>query len=355
MSPTFENLKPSQIAIPAGELIAVSGANGFMGSHVCDQLLHLGYRVRGIVRNKERGAWLVNYFEEKYGPEMFELAQVPDMTVPRSCDDAVSGAYGVVHVAADTSLELNPDVVIPRIIATAMEVARSAANSHTCRRFVYTSSSSAVTDPEPGTTRTLTQDTFNDQVMAHAYSKNLPGGVVGGHTVYAAGKTKAEQELWRWYGETSPEFALNVVIPSPCFGQSLCPAQQGYSAANRVLKMLWDGDDSDDVANAFTAQWFCEVKNVSTLHVGALLLSDVKSERLFAYATRFTINDILSIFRNTSPGKKFRNDVADTKPDRTEVPNKRSGEVLRLINVPRWTTLKECLEGLVKQWSGMSD
>ncbi|KAI8649267.1 Aldehyde reductase II [Fusarium keratoplasticum] len=288
MSPTLENLKPSQIAIPAGELIAVSGANGFMGSHICDQLLHLGYRVRGIVRNKERGAWLVNYFEEKYGPEVFELAQVPDMTVPRSCDDAVS-------------------------------------------------------------------DTFNDQVMALAYSKNLPGGVVGGHTVYAAGKTKAEQELWRWYGETSPEFALNVVIPSPCFGQSLCPAQQGYSAANRVLKMLWDGDDSDDVANAFTAQWFCEVKNVSTLHVGALLLSDVKSERLFAYAARFTINDILSIFRNTSPGKKFRNDVADTKPDRTEVPNKRSGEVLRLISVPRWATLKECLEGLVKQWSGMSD
>lgn len=91
MSPTLENLKPSQIAIPAGELIAVSGANGFMGSHICDQLLHLGYRVRGIVRNKERGAWLVNYFEEKYGPEVFELAQVPDMTVPRSCDDAVSG------------------------------------------------------------------------------------------------------------------------------------------------------------------------------------------------------------------------------------------------------------------------
>lgn len=94
---------------------------------------------------------------------------------------------------------------------------------------------------------------------------------------------------------------------------------------------------------------------MSTLHVGALLLSDVKSERLFAYAARFTINDILSIFRNTSPGKKFRNDVADTKPDRTEVPNKRSGEVLRLISVPRWATLKECLEGLVKQWSGMSD
>lgn len=163
-----------------------------------------------------------------------------------------------------------------------MEVARSAANSHTCRRFVYTSSSSAVTDPEPGTTRTLTQDTFNDQVMALAYSKNLPGGVVGGHTVYAAGKTKAEQELWRWYGETSPEFALNVgqymlcwsiypdvidstllVIPSPCFGQSLCPAQQGYSAANRVLKMLWDGDDSDDVANAFTARKFISDGTVS--------------------------------------------------------------------------------------------
>ncbi|KAF4464318.1 aldehyde reductase II [Fusarium albosuccineum] len=350
----MEHIPTSQVAIPIGELIAVSGANGSMGSHICNQLLSLGYPVRGIVRSKERSAWLVNYLTNNYRAGLFELAEVPDMTIPGACDEAIAGAAGVIHVAADTSLELDPEVVVPRIIATTMGIAESAAKSLTCKRFVYTSSSSAVSEPEPGVRRTLTPATFNDEVIRLAYSKGLPGGIVGGHTVYAAGKTRAEQELWNWYHETSPQMVLNVVIPSPCFGAVLSPEKQGYSAANRVLKMLWDGDSSDDVANALIAQWFCDVKDVSTLHVGALLLDQVKSERLFAYAARCTINDILGIFRNLSPGKTFRGNVVDVKPDLTDVPNKTSSEVLEVLGLARWTTLQECLALLVKQWSELA-
>ncbi|KAJ3543965.1 hypothetical protein NM208_g3303 [Fusarium decemcellulare] len=372
---TMEHIPTSQVAIPIGELIAVSGANGSMGSHICNQLLSLGYLVRGIVRSKERSAWLVNYFRNKYRAGLFELTEVPDMTIPGACDEALAGAAGVIHVAADTSLELDPDVVVPRIIATTMGIAKSAAKSLTCKRFVYTSSSSAVSEPEPGVPRTLTPATFNEEVITLAYSKDLPGGIVGGHMVYAAGKTKAEQELWNWHHETSPQMVLNVVIPSPCFGSVLSPEKQGYSAANRVLKMLWDGDSSDDVANALIArnftrpsgqprclfgtntekEWFCDVKDVSTLHVGALLLDQVKSERLFAYAARYTINDILAIFRDLSAGKTFRDDVADAKSDLTDVPNKTSSEVLGLFGLSRWTTLEECLALLVKQWRELSE
>ncbi|KAF5008657.1 hypothetical protein FDECE_5069 [Fusarium decemcellulare] len=354
----MEHIPASQLAIPVGELIAVSGANGSMGSHICNQLLGLGYPVRGIVRSKERSAWLVNYLTNKYIAGLFELAEVPDMTIPGACDEAIAGAAGVIHVAADTSLELDPDIVVPRIIATTMGIAKSAAKSHACKRFVYTSSSSAVSEPEPGVPRTLTPATFNEEVITLAYSKDLPGGIVGGHTVYAAGKTKAEQELWNWYHETSPQMVLNVgtiaVIPSPCFGAVLNPEKQGYSAANRVLKMLWDGDSSDDVANALIAQWFCDVKDVSTIHVGALLLDRVKSERLFAYAARYTINDILGIFRDLSPGRTFRDNVADVKPDLTDAPNKAASEVLKVLGLSRWTTLEECLALLVKQWSELA-
>ncbi|KPM46029.1 hypothetical protein AK830_g437 [Neonectria ditissima] len=254
MPSTFGKLQSPDTAIPPGQHVAVTGANGCMGSHICDQLLSLGYRVRGVVRDAERSRWLDDYFSEKHGHGQFELVQVSDMAAEGACDDAVAGAHGVIHVAANTSLDINPDTVIPQMIATALGVAKSAANSPSCVRFVYTSSSSAVAEPDPGVVRTVTADTFNEQVVADAYSENLPGGIVGGHTVYAAGKTRAEQAIWKWYSETAPSFTLNVVIPSPCFGQVLYPEKQGYSAANRVLKMLWDGNSSDDVVGALQAR-----------------------------------------------------------------------------------------------------
>ncbi|KAK7418912.1 hypothetical protein QQX98_003615 [Neonectria punicea] len=198
--------------------------------------------------------------------------------------------------------------VIPQIIATALGVAKSAAKSPSCSRFVYTSSSSAVAEPNPGVVRTVTEDTFNEQVVVDAYSENLPGGIVGGHTVSASGETKAEQALWKWYRETDPSFTLNV-------------------------------------------EWFCDVKDVSRLHLGALLLPETNSERVFAYAGRYTINDILSAFRNLCPGKGFPDDVAGVKPDSTKVPNARSTELLDLLGLPGWTTLQGSLGPLTKQWS----
>lgn len=43
----------------------MTGCNGFIGSHVVDQLLMLGYLVRGTVR--ELKPWLNEFFDQKYG------------------------------------------------------------------------------------------------------------------------------------------------------------------------------------------------------------------------------------------------------------------------------------------------
>ncbi len=32
--------------------------------------------------------------------------------------------------------------------------------------------------------------------------------------VYAASKTEAEREAWKWHKENKPEFALNTVLPN---------------------------------------------------------------------------------------------------------------------------------------------
>lgn len=62
--------------------VLVSGANGYIGSHVANELLSAKYRVRGTVRSTSKQAWLQRLFDEKYGEGQFELVQVEDASKP---------------------------------------------------------------------------------------------------------------------------------------------------------------------------------------------------------------------------------------------------------------------------------
>lgn len=80
-------------AVAPGSTVLVTGANGFVGAHVADQLLHRGYKVRGTVRDAVKHQWLAKLFSQKYGAGNFELVTVKDMREPGAFDDAVSGTY----------------------------------------------------------------------------------------------------------------------------------------------------------------------------------------------------------------------------------------------------------------------
>lgn len=77
--------------IPKESIVLVTGVNGYIASHVADQFLTAGYRVRGAVRSTLKGQWLQDMFDSKYGKAKFELAVVEDMIVDGAFDEAVKG------------------------------------------------------------------------------------------------------------------------------------------------------------------------------------------------------------------------------------------------------------------------
>lgn len=93
----FSSLNMSSItpALPKGTLILITGANGYIASHIVNQLLKLGYRVRGTVRNEK--PWLNKLFS-KYGEGTFETVIVPEITIDGAFDEAVKGVDGIMHV-----------------------------------------------------------------------------------------------------------------------------------------------------------------------------------------------------------------------------------------------------------------
>lgn len=80
-------------AIPYGSLVVVSGATGFIGSHVADQLLAAGFMVRGTTRDVVKNSWILGYFKAKYGAEVFELVEVQDMAVAGAFDLVTKGKW----------------------------------------------------------------------------------------------------------------------------------------------------------------------------------------------------------------------------------------------------------------------
>jgi nucleoside-diphosphate-sugar epimerase len=78
-------------ALPEGSLILITGVNGFIGSHIADQIILAGYRVRGIVRNAQKNAWLTTFFDGKYGKGKFELVEVKDLAEIKALERILQG------------------------------------------------------------------------------------------------------------------------------------------------------------------------------------------------------------------------------------------------------------------------
>ena len=85
------NLNGRPPVIPPGSIILVTDVNGFIGSHVADQLIQAGYIVRGTTRNIAKTAWVKDMFDAKYGGGRFEAVVVRDMAEPRAFEEACKG------------------------------------------------------------------------------------------------------------------------------------------------------------------------------------------------------------------------------------------------------------------------
>lgn len=107
-----------------GDLVALTGGTGFVGSHVADALLAAGYRVRALARRPEDPGWLKNASAEV----------VPgDVRRPESLEALVAGASAVVHVAGKTSARNEAEYMAANAAGPANVVAavrKSAPDAH---------------------------------------------------------------------------------------------------------------------------------------------------------------------------------------------------------------------------------
>lgn len=98
-------MDPSNYALPPGSRILVTGANGYIGTHVVDQLLGLGYAVRGTVRAEKPR--LNEFFAQKYGPDSsFETVLIRSFENQDEIESALEGIDGIIHLVGNLQMQL---------------------------------------------------------------------------------------------------------------------------------------------------------------------------------------------------------------------------------------------------------
>lgn len=153
-------------------------------------------------------------------------------------------------MASVINLDPDPNNVIPAVVKGAVNAASSAAKQASVKRFVYTSSSTAITAPKPNVEFTISTDDWNNEAIEAAW-KPPPYEAGREWVTYGASKTLAEQEIWKFVKEQKPGFVLNSVLPNANFGEILSDKQPASTAG--WIKMIYNGNT--DAVKGVPPQW----------------------------------------------------------------------------------------------------
>lgn len=232
--------------------VLVTGAAGFVGSHVVAQLLQSGRQVRATVRNPKNAAFLKSLPVAEGGSLQIVAMDLLDFASVRS---AVSDCKDVIHCAASLSVGAkNPqlDVVDPSIEGTT-NLVKALQQAGVVERIVHTSSVAAIrrTSHENGTIFS-TEDWCDDATV-----KSNP---------YGLAKAGAEKVMRQWVdsqvGESKPR--LITIHPSVVFGPIFSPRHKEGSMS--YLKHFNSGPP-------FVLKIhinFVDVRDVAKAHINAL-------------------------------------------------------------------------------------
>jgi nucleoside-diphosphate-sugar epimerase len=234
----------SNAVIPKGDIILVTGVTGYIGSHVADQALAAGYKVRGAVRNSVKAQWLQELFDKKYGHGKFESIVLKDILDEDALAVAVRGVAGIAHIANDSNLSSSPQPYIPNAINGALSVLRNAAKEPKIKSVVLTSSSMAAAGSKPNVDFDITLDSYNEDAIKLAWDDTFEDPAKA-FIVYAAAKAESEKAAWKWIEENKPGFVFNTVLPAANFGPALSPEHQGLPSTGGWPKMVFDGSFDD--------------------------------------------------------------------------------------------------------------
>lgn len=229
----------------------VTGAAGYIASHLISQLLQEGFQVRGTVRSLSKEAGYAHLKKLPGAAERLTLFEA-DLLADGAFDQAFAGVDYVFHMASPFAMNVQDpqkDLVDPAVKGTVSALS-ACVKSGTVQRVVLTSSMAAITD-EPDSDRVLTENDWNTRSTLD-------------RNPYYLSKMLAEKEAWNFVEQKKPSFSLVTINPFIVIGPSVGPA---VSESNQMFLDLINGV----YPGVMSLTWgFVDVRDVAKAHVLAL-------------------------------------------------------------------------------------
>ncbi|KAF5366525.1 hypothetical protein D9758_008927 [Tetrapyrgos nigripes] len=293
------------VLVPPNSTIFVSGASGFVGSHIVYQLLQEGYSVRGAARGP-KVTTLRTAFESFNG---FKAIEVPDISC---CDlsEALKGVDGIIHTAASLPGRADAKTTIKNTFEGTLHVLKSAQQAG-IKRIVITSSNITFAREGP-----FTDDSWNAATLEEALANP--------YVSYVYAKTQAEKEALKFveaYSEMeltffNPHFIFGPLIPAP-YSHLLVPEPSLSSlSTSAYIYALLNPNNQHYPPNP----GYVDVRDVARAHILALSSKhQYPQKRMMLKAPEKTsYRDAISYIGTRFPHLKVQGRLADREKAPTE-------------------------------------
>lgn len=192
--------------------VLVTGATGFVGSHVVDELLDRGYTVSYVARPSSNVQWLTEKPVSRMDGSLFDM---------QSLRAAVESADMVVHVAGLTAAKNEAEFMRGNVDATRNVLDAIRAYRPDIKRYVHMSSL-AVAGPSRDEFHPVTETSGYRPITAYGRAKKLAEDLVN---------------------EAAKEFPITIVRPPAVYGPRDSAILTFFQTVNRGLAPLIGFDE----------------------------------------------------------------------------------------------------------------
>ncbi|ODQ68459.1 putative NADPH-dependent methylglyoxal reductase [Nadsonia fulvescens var. elongata DSM 6958] len=313
--------------------VLLTGASGYLASHILDILLNHGYPVVATVRSEAKASFIANRHDSAQTSKQLQFAIVPDIVAVGAFDNVFLNhpdIYAVIHTASPFHSKIQDpikDILDPAILGTKNVLNSILTHGSKVTKFVLTSSNAAITDPalKNDGSACFNEDSWSPVTWEQAVNdRNL---------TYRGSKKFAEIAAWDFArdnaADLNPEFSITTINPPMIFGPMVHDVTLNTlnESSNALYKLIKSSPPNDTSLPTQPYPIYVDVRDAALAHVLALERGDsARNKRWYVVGGYFTTQDVLDIlhkhFEDQVGGK-----IAIGKPGQG---------ALSLINSPKY-------------------